>query len=127
MQFLTQYEKESGHAINKQKSGFIVGEGTLNSRCQTIASIMGFTKKSMPTKYLGCNFFVGRKKSAYFGDLIVKMEKKLAGWNGKLLSHGSRLTLIKHVLQSVHIHICAAFSPPKPVISRLESIFSNFF
>ena len=55
------------------------------------------------------------------------MKKKLAGWKGRLLSHGGRLILIKRVLQILPTHIFAAFTPPKSIINRLERIMANFF
>lgn len=58
-------------------------------------------------------------------DIVQKVEKKLAGWKGKLLAPCGRLILIKHVLQCVPLHILA--EPPKTIISRIESIIANFF
>ncbi|KAM7481360.1 hypothetical protein LguiB_005943 [Lonicera macranthoides] len=40
---------------------------------------------------------------------------------------GGRLVLIRHVLQSMAIHIMAAFEPPKAIMQRIESLFANFF
>lgn len=94
---------------------------------QTVAEITGCSKKTLPIKYLGCQLFVGRKKTAYFNEIIFKLEKKLAGWKGKLLTSGGRLTLIKHVLQSLPVHILADFDPPKAIINRVEAIFDHFF
>lgn len=71
--------------------------------------------------------FSGRKKISYFRDMIAKIEKKLAGWKGKLLSTGGRLALIKHVLHSTSIHILTVFDLPKVVFQRLESVISDFF
>lgn len=77
-------------------------------------------------KYLGCTLFERRKKIEYFNDLINKFEKKLAGWKSKLLSHGGRIVLIKHVLQSLPLYSMAAFEPPKAVLNIMASICSNF-
>lgn len=127
MNFLAAYEVESGHCINKSKSCFIVSEKVAATRIQTVADVTGYSQKSLPIKYLGCQLFVGRKKIVYFNDIVFKLEKKLAGWKGNLLSSGGRLILIKHVLQSLPVHILAAFDPPKAIINRMEAIFANFF
>lgn len=55
------------------------------------------------------------------------MNKRLAGWRGKILSQGGRLILIRHVLFLIPTHSFAAVAPPKVTISQLESIFSRFF
>ena len=57
MQFLSKYEEESGHAINKSKSCFIVSEKMAANRVQSIATATGFVQKKLPIKYLGCLLF----------------------------------------------------------------------
>lgn len=37
------------------------------------------------------------------------------------------MVLIRHVLQSLSIHILAAFTPPKAVFTKINSLFANFF
>ena len=54
MDFLAQYERESGHLINKHKSCFVVGFKV---------DATGFVRKALPLKYLGCQLFVGRNKA----------------------------------------------------------------
>lgn len=80
----------------------------------------------MPIEYLGYTLYKGRKKIQYFGDIIAKTEKKLAGWKTRLLSHGSRIVLIKHVLQSIPIYILVAVDLPKVVLHIIDQICSNF-
>lgn len=116
-------KRSLGILLTRAKVVIIVGDKLPASRSQVIAHITGFSRKSLPTKYLGCMLFSGRKKISYFGDMVAKIEKKLAGWKGKLLTTGGRLALIKHVLQSVSIHILTAFDRPKAVFQRLESFF----
>lgn len=127
MNFLVQYESESRHLINKQKSCFLLGNKTSADRSSLVAQCTGFSQKSFPIKYLGCNLFNGRKRIHYFHDLIDNVEGKLAGWKAKLLSHGGRLVLIRHVLQSIPIHILAAFAPPKTILHKIDMLFANFF
>ena len=88
MKFLGQYKTESCHLVNKQKSCFVTREKATASGAQTVASVTGYSQKSLPLKYLGCNLFVGRKKIQYFVELIANIEKKLSGWKSKMLSYG---------------------------------------
>ena len=127
MAFLSQYENESGHKINKQKSCFLLGDKAPTSRASIVAECTGFVQKSFPINYLGCNLYVGRKKFQFFEDMVFKVEKKLAGWKGRLLSPGGRLILIKHVLQVLSIHVLAAQNPHKSVFRKINSLVANFF
>ena len=127
MSFLVQYEKESGHLINRGKSCFTLGSSAPANRGQTIAAFTGFIQKSLPLKYLGCNLYIGRSKLHLFDDMLAKIEKRLAGWKGKLLTQEGRLVLIQHVLQSIPIHVMSAFSPPKSVLNRIDSLCAKFF
>lgn len=65
-----------------------------------------------------------------FGDL---RPISLCNFNAKVISTllTDRFPLIlTHIIsmeQSMPLHILAAFDPPKSVISRVETIFANFF
>lgn len=47
--------------------------------------------------------------------------------NTKLLSHGGKLILIKHVLQAIPVYTMAAMNPPKGTIDLIEKHFVRFF
>ncbi|XP_019252901.1 PREDICTED: uncharacterized protein LOC109231716 [Nicotiana attenuata] len=56
-----------------------------------------------------------------------EMLQRLNAWQGKMLSYGGKLILIKHVLQSLPIYILCALNPPKSVPKLMEKHFANFF
>uniref|UniRef100_M1E0C2 RNase H family protein n=1 Tax=Solanum tuberosum TaxID=4113 RepID=M1E0C2_SOLTU len=66
-------------------------------------------------------------KIIYFSELISKVVNRVAGWQSKLLSFGGKVTLIKHVLQSLPIHILAATSTPSTVMKQIQGIMADFF
>lgn len=70
---------------------------------------------------------VGRKKIIHYNNLTAKIVGRIKGWHGKMLSYGGRATLIKHVLQSILIHLLSAVSPPKTVMKQIEKLVANFF
>lgn len=72
--------------------------------------------------YLGVPLFYGRAKIAYFFYIVEKIQARIAGWHGKLLSFGGRIVLLKHVLASIPIHLLAAASPPLAILDRLEKM-----
>ncbi|XP_060212295.1 uncharacterized protein LOC132639929 [Lycium barbarum] len=51
----------------------------------------------------------------------------LSSWTGKLLSIGGRPTLIKHVLQSMPIHLLSACDPHDGVLAQIHRLVANFF
>lgn len=58
--------------------------------------------------------------------MLAQIVKKLNDWQGKMLSYGAEMVLIKHVLQSLPTHILCATNPPKSIIKFMEKIFNNF-
>ncbi|KAK6780605.1 hypothetical protein RDI58_022789 [Solanum bulbocastanum] len=84
-------------------------------------------RKEFPFTYLGVPIYYSRRKNAYYKEITDKVSNKLFSWPGKLLSVGGRITLIKHVLQSMPIHLLSACDPPSGVIANLHRIFAKFF
>ncbi|KAG5606071.1 hypothetical protein H5410_027563 [Solanum commersonii] len=77
--------------------------------------------------YLGCPLYIGGQRIIYYSELVDKVVKKISGWHSRILSFGGRVTLVKHVLQSIPIHTMAAISPPKTTIKYLKNITADFF
>lgn len=77
--------------------------------------------------YLGAPISFKSLTSHNFESLLNKVSKKCAGWKGRLLSHGGKLTLIKSVLSSIPLYTLSILKPPQCVLNRLEKIFSLFF
>ncbi|XP_043696659.1 protein ACTIVITY OF BC1 COMPLEX KINASE 1, chloroplastic-like [Telopea speciosissima] len=91
-----------------------------------VGTVTGFARKELPITYLGAPLYAGRLKYFFSDDLIGKIRNKVAGWKGKLLFGGGRVTLVKHVLTSIPIHILATLELPKTVLRRIYSIFADF-
>lgn len=52
---------------------------------------------------------------------------RITGWQSRILSFGRRATLVKHVIQSLPIHLLSAISPPKTTLKQIQSITADFF
>ncbi|XP_075091633.1 uncharacterized protein LOC142171827 [Nicotiana tabacum] len=115
-------EKRGPQKINKNRSHFMVPACVFHYNVSRIQQITGFTRKESSITYLGCPLYIGRKRIMYFNGLISKMMGRIRGWHGKLLSYGGRVTLIKHVLQSLPIHFLSVVSPPKTVMKQIEKM-----
>ncbi|XP_019224305.1 PREDICTED: uncharacterized protein LOC109205994 [Nicotiana attenuata] len=127
MDTLQSYENTSGQLINKNKSHFMTSSSAFPYTIRRIKQITGFTRKESPLTYLGCPLYTGRKRTVHFNPIVSKVVGRIRGWHGKLLSYGGRATLIKHVLQSIPIHLLSAVSPPKTVLRQIEKLAANFF
>lgn len=70
--------------------------------------------------------FQGRTKIVNFQHLLQKVDNRLLGWNTKLLSMAGHLTLIRHVLTSLPLHVFAALDPPKTLVATIQQRFASF-
>ncbi|XP_055802719.1 uncharacterized protein LOC129871761 [Solanum dulcamara] len=127
METLHTYEHASGQLINRDKSNFMVPSNAFNSTVRRIKKVTGFKQKNSPITYLGCPLYIGRQRIIYYSELIAKVVARIAGWQAKLISYGGRVTLIKHVIQALPIHLLSASSPPATTIKQIQSITANFF
>ncbi|KAG5600548.1 hypothetical protein H5410_031918 [Solanum commersonii] len=127
MHSLGTYERVSGQLINKTKSHFMIPANSFRSTSDRIKRVTRFNQKEGPLIYLGCPIFIGRSRIIYFSEMINKVVNRITGWQTKMLSYGGKATLIKHVLQSLSIHILSAISPTSTIIKQIQGIMVDFF
>ena len=56
-----------------------------------------------------------------------RIEKRLSGWKGKLLTVGGRLVLINSVLSSLPMFMMSFFELPKGVVEKIDCFRSRFY
>lgn len=56
-----------------------------------------------------------------------KTIKKISGWYSKILSYGGKVTLIKHAILYIPIHILLAISPSKTTLNYIKNATADFF
>jgi hypothetical protein len=81
---------------------------------------------SLPGKYLGLPLHYRKVKRIDLQPLIEKINNRLAGWKGKLLSKAGRETLVKSVLSAQPIYHLTVFSPQKWLMQTIDKIRRNF-
>ena len=108
MQVLGAYQQFSGQLVNAQKSGYSTHLSMLPGRRRVIERGTQFTRQVFPFRYLGFPLYIGRCKSAYFGDVAQTLLSRISSWKSKFLSVGGKLTLSRHVLLSVPVHLLSA-------------------
>lgn len=60
------------------------------------------------------------------GPFIIRLQKRLATWKGKMLSLGGRITLIKSSLSTLSLYYMSLFSVPIGVVENIVKIQRNF-
>lgn len=80
----------------------------------------------LPLHILEFLYFFGSPKFCHLTKLLDSLRVKLIGWKASLSSFVGRLTLVKHVLASMPIHISLAIPFPTKVCLLIKKITRNF-
>ncbi|XP_027081100.2 uncharacterized protein [Coffea arabica] len=126
MQVLEAYQRCSGQLINVQKSCYLVHPMLSTARRRVIHRITKFSYKPFPIYYLGFPLYFGRCKSSYFGGVCQSIIGRIQSWKSRLLSFGGKIVLIKHVLESMPVHLMSASVIPGKVFKIIEKTCSSF-
>ena len=81
---------------------------------------------SLPGKYLGLHLHYRNVKRTDLQPLIEKINNRLAGWKGKLLSKAGRETLVKSVLSAQPTYHLTVFPPKKWLLHSIDKMRRNF-
>lgn len=115
----------SGLEINYNKSTWI--PINVDDRFTPIISqLLGCSISAFPISYLGLPLTINKPTRALYMPLIEKIESRLEGWKGKLISRAGRLQLMNSVLSSIPIYFMASFLLPKWVVDRIDKIRRDF-
>ncbi|XP_042962423.1 uncharacterized protein LOC122296687 [Carya illinoinensis] len=121
------YEKISGQSISPSNSTIFFPPHMSLARRNYLKGISGFEEGSWLCVYLGVPLYLGRLKISLFDGNLARIQKKLAGWKSKMLSFGGKILLLRHVLNSMPIHILSVVKVPKAVFGIINKIFQIFF
>lgn len=121
------YQTASGQRINFHKSFFVTSKHCPINRLRAMERTLGMRQSKLPFRYLGVNLFRGRNKIIFYQYILESIDRKLLGWQRKLLSPGGRLTLIKHVLTAIPLYTVAVIQLPKQTIKDIEQRMARFF
>jgi hypothetical protein len=120
------FEKISGMRINYHKSDLIpinLDEEETQAYAKTFCCKIG----KFPFVYLGVPLHYEKLRREDIQPVVDKIMKKIAGWKGRLLSFGARLTLLKACLASIPIYLMSIIKLPKWVIEAINSQMAKFF
>ena len=77
-------------------------------------------------RYLGLPLLSSRLTIADCRPLLMKIDKRIAGWEGTALSYAGRVQIIKSVLMALSLYWASAFILPKKVTIEIEKRLRTF-
>lgn len=117
---LNDFSNVSGEHISYHKSTLYFSGNVTGGIRTNISQTLGIQHKSTIGRYLGIHNVVFWKDAVNTNDLILRMQKKLAGWKANTLSRGGKLTLIKANLTGMPNHVLSCFKCPSKISFRLD-------
>ena len=115
----------TGLKINFDKSqvfGMSIGEKEL----RRAAEILGCKASSFPMTYLGLPLHHSKPRRANWNPLLEKIQKKLAGWKGKLLNLVGRLVPTNAVIIGIPLYWMSSLLLPQFVVQKIDKIRRSF-
>ncbi|KAL2237656.1 UNVERIFIED_CONTAM: hypothetical protein Sindi_0957300 [Sesamum indicum] len=115
----------SGLRLNVQKSHLIISRSAQGLRDEMLTAL-GFQEGVLPMRYLGLPLLSSRLTIADCRPLLMKIDKRIAGWEGIALSYAGRVQIIKSVLMALSLYWASAFILPKKVTNEIEKRLRTF-
>ncbi|KAJ1686499.1 hypothetical protein LUZ63_017889 [Rhynchospora breviuscula] len=119
------FQNVSGLTVNATKSSFIPSNIS-DEACNLIVQLFQFQQADFPLHYLGLPLTVARPGRDCFQPLLDKIERKLAGWKGRLLSRSGRLVLVSSVLSSIPSYAMSSFFLPNWLVDAIDKARKRF-
>jgi len=92
-----------------------------------ISLVFNYRFQKLPITYLGLPFTIGKLNKTQWRPLIHRIQKRLAGWKGKMLSLEGRITMINTVLSAMHTYFLSFFSLPRWIEREIAFLKESFF
>ena len=115
----------SGLQINRVQSA-LVGFSLTHEVVLQYSEALGTLIRSLPMRYLGQPLKKCRTSRTNWNLVIEKVERRLEGWQAKLLSSAGRLVLMRSVLAAIPIFYLSVYKLPIDVWRRLDGLMRHF-
>jgi ribonuclease HI len=125
LDILQVFAAASGMECNKEKSQ-IFFFNTPPPIQRHITEILGFSRSSLPSKYLGIPLIDNPLRNSSWEHLLSSFAKRLSSWTLRALNLPSRLVLLRSVLQALSIYSFSAMAAPRNVLSIIRNLQRNF-
>jgi hypothetical protein len=120
------FEKVSGMKINYSKSDMVsvnLEEGESPMYARIFCCKIG----PFPFKCLGVSLHHEKLRREDIQPVVDIIINRIPGWQGRLLSYGARLPLLKACLASIPIYLMSIIRFPKWAIEAINSHMAKFF
>jgi hypothetical protein len=98
----------------------IVCFGQAKVDCELYKNIFTCVEGYVPMKYLGIPAHSARLRNIDWKISEEKMEKKLGTWQGKFMSYGGKIILVRGNLSNVPLYLMSLFPLPKGVENKMD-------
>lgn len=116
---LDAFSENSGLKINFNKSS-IIPINLSGIQISTLANFFGCSSQGFPFTYLGLPLSPKALCKSDYLLLLERIDNRLAGWKGLVLSRGGRLVLLNSVLSTIPIYFCSTFLLPIWVTKAID-------
>ena len=111
---LRKFGQVSGLTLNVLKSLLIFPKSLHHRLRRILAHSVHIPASTSFGKYLGIPLVTHKPKNVDYEELLLRFNKRLAGWQGKFLNFAGRVTMIKSVLSALPVyHIQSTLLPPQ--------------
>ncbi|KAL2226376.1 UNVERIFIED_CONTAM: hypothetical protein Sindi_1996300 [Sesamum indicum] len=108
--------------LNGKPHGFFRGARGLRQGLDRFAEWLGLRLNVQKS-----HLIISRSAQAlHCRPLLLKIDKRIAGWEGTTLSYAGRVQIIKSVLTAMSVYWASAFILPKKVINEIEKWLRAF-
>lgn len=126
MSILGRFTEYTALKLINQKFAIIIGSVDLNMATLQ-ANDLGIQLSSLPIKYMGiplCTSWLNAKECL---PLFERVTTRIQSWKSRLLSHASRLEMVRLVMSSFCTYQLSSFILPKSTLYKLNAITINFY
>jgi hypothetical protein len=109
---LVDFGEASGTEINHSKSMIYFFNTNIGVQ-RNLSNIMGFERKTLPTKYLGVPLTDKASKYTTWEGILTKLQERVKRWTYRTLNLVGRLILTKEILQAIPTYLMSVFPCPK--------------
>jgi hypothetical protein len=122
---LNDFSEVSNTSVNTKKSQFFFFNTPLVFQ-HHITSLLGFSRSSLPSKYLGIPLIDNTFCNSSWESLTNYLTSCLSSWTFYSLNLVGRLVLLKSMLQAIHVYLFLALAAPKVVLKSIHNIQRQF-
>lgn len=112
--------------MSLEKSKIYFSENVSRALARTISEVSGINAIKDLGKYFGMPVLQKRINKDTFGEVLERMNSRLAQWKGRVLSFAGRVTLTKAVLTSISVHEMSTICMPKSILEKFDQVARSF-